>query len=230
MQLVTERRTLQVLAVNVGTPTELTDERSGRTTMTGIVKHRVVASEVEVGTINIAGDRQADRTNHGGVDKAVYCYPHDHLPAWRQEYGYPPSGRDAPFGENLSLHGAAEDDIRIGDRWRWGDVVLEVAQPRWPCFKLGLHAGQSDFPVRLIKNERSGWYCRVVAEGMAPTTDARLELIRRDDTAPTIRQAFQAAKGVLSEDHALRLASAPELATSWRGMILARYRTSAQGS
>lgn len=219
----TETKTLTLIAVNTGTPSPLIDTRTGKETMTGIVKHTVPASTVQVGVTNIWGDQQADLEHHGGADKAVYCYPHDHLPTWREEIGYP-DGQPAPFGENLSLLGATEDDIHVGDRWQWGHVVLEVAQPRWPCFKLGLHADLHDLPVRLIESERSGWYYRVMTEGAAPTVDARLSLMHRDPQAPTVREAFQAAKGLLSPDDAIRIANAPELAIAWRRMILNRYR------
>jgi len=213
---------LTLIAVNVGTPSELLDDRTGKSTLTGIVKQRVPPPTVQVDSLNIEGDRQADLRNHGGVDKAVYCYSHDHLPAWRDEIGYPDDS-DAPFGENLSIRGAAEDDIHIGDRWQWGEVVLEVAQPRWPCFKLGLLSGLHDLPARLINNERSGWYFRVLEQGSASAADASLTLINRIDGAPTVRAAFQAARGLLPPDHAHRIATMPELAAAWRHTITTRY-------
>lgn len=214
--------TLPIIAVNVGLPAPLPDARTGKVTMTGISKHAVTADHVTVRFTNILGDGQADLQNHGGPDKAVYCYSHEHLPAWRSEIGYP-GDRRAPFGENLSVTGAIEDCAHIGDRWQWGDVVLEVAQPRWPCFKLGLHSGLHDLPARLIANERSGWYCRVVTEGDAPTTDACLTLLRHAIDAPTVRKAFQAARGLLPPDDALRISGTSALADRWRRMILRRY-------
>lgn len=215
-------RTVRLIAVNVGTPVPLTGDRTGKVTLTGIVKHTVLTPVVAVGFTNIAGDRQADLKNHGGPDKAVYCYSHDHLAAWRGEIGYPDE-RQAPFGENLSLSGTTEDDVHIGDRWQWGGVVLEVAQPRWPCFKLGLHAQRHMLPAELIESERSGWYCRVVVEGEAPTSGT-LILLHRDDGAPTVHDAFQAAKGALPRELALQIAQTPTLAQRWRDMILRRNR------
>ncbi|CAN5678793.1 MOSC domain-containing protein [soil metagenome] len=220
---------LPIVAVNVGTPAALTDSRTGKVAMTGIVKRTVDAASVTVGFTNILGDGQADLQNHGGPDKAVYCYSHDHLAAWRDEIGYP-DDRQAPFGENLSVIGATEDDVHIGDRWRWGNVVLEIAQPRWPCFKLGLHAGLHDLPARLIANERCGWYCRVIVEGRASTVDSCLTLLHRNDDAPTVREAFQASRGLLPPDRVDRIASNTELAISWRQKILRRYeRTATEG-
>lgn len=212
---------MELIAVNVGMPAPLPDGRTGRTVLSGIRKHRVCLPLVQVDEVNIEGDGQADLDNHGGVDKAVYCYSHDHLPAWMAEIGYG-EDRDAPFGENLSLRGAIESDVQIGDRWQWGEAILEVAQPRWPCFKLGLHAGDPGLPARLIESERSGWYCRVIATGTAPTS-GRLELVHREATAPTVREAFQAARSRLDRDRAMAIAATPALASSWRSMIVRRY-------
>lgn len=223
MALASTQRRLQIIAVNVGTPAPMTDARTGRVTMTGIGKQSVSADIVTVGFTNIFGDGQADLKNHGGLDKAVYCYSHDHLAAWRRETGYP-HDRESPFGENLSVIGATEDDVHIGDQWQWGDVMLEVAQPRWPCFKLGLHSGLFDLPALLIASERSGWYCRVIVEGHASTVNSCLTLLHRNDDAPTVRDSFQAARGIMSRDAALRVAEASALANRWRDMIHHRYR------
>lgn len=212
---------MKLLAVNVGLPSPLRDERTGREVLSGIRKAPVAAPEVMVRSLNIDGDGQADLTAHGGVDKAVYCYPHDHLPAWEDELGYG-TGSPAPFGENLSVLGVTEDDVRIGDRWRWGEAVLEVAQPRWPCFKLGLHSGHRDLPAWLISTERSGWYCRVVIEGMAPT-GGELTLLHRDPEAPTVHETFRAAKGLVTAERVAAIASHPALAGRWRSMIEKRY-------
>lgn len=198
---------MELIAVNVGMPAPLPDGRTGRTVLSGIRKHRVGLPLVQVDEVNIEGDGQADLDNHGGVDKAVYCYSHDHLPAWMAEIGYG-EDRDAPFGENLSLRGAIESDVQIGDRW--------------PCFKLGLHAGDPGLPARLIESERSGWYSRVIATGTAPTS-GRLELVHREATAPTVREAFQAARSRLDRDRAMAIAATPALASSWRSMIVRRY-------
>lgn len=212
---------MELVAVNVGRPAPLLDTRTGRTVLSGIRKRRVDIPTVQVGTRNIDGDGQADLENHGGIDKAIYSYALDHLPAWIAEIGY---GTDieAPFGENLSIKGLTEEDVRIGDRWRWGDAVLEIAQPRWPCFKLGLHSGHRELPARLIESERSGWYARVVTTGDAPAS-GHLQLVHRIDTAPTVREAFRAARGKLDREQASAVAAFPALARRWREMIWRRY-------
>jgi MOSC domain-containing protein YiiM len=212
---------VRLLAVNVGRPAPLRDDRTGREVLSGIRKRPVTQPDVAVRVLNIDGDGQADLTAHGGVDKAVYCYPHDHLPAWEAEIDYGP-GVPAPFGENLSVLGLTEGDVRIGDRWRWGEAVLEIAQPRWPCFKLGLHAGHRDLPALLIASERSGWYCRVATEGIAPAS-GELTPVYRDPGAPTVHETFRAAKGLVEPERAEVIAAHPALAARWRAMIAKRY-------
>jgi MOSC domain-containing protein YiiM len=213
---------MRLLQVNVGQPAELVDTDHDRTVLSGIGKQRVDEDHVCVGQTNIDGDGQADLKNHGGIDKAVYVYTHDHLDDWQAEIAYGRS-RDAPFGENLSISGLTEDDVFIGDRWQWGEVVLEIAQPRWPCSKLGLHSEHRDMPVRLIDSERSGWYCRVLSIGQA-ATGGTIDVIHNDDLRVSVREAFTSAKGAAHVDRARAIAAHPRLAASWRDMILARYR------
>ncbi len=212
---------MKLIGVNVSEPVPLLDDRTGRTVLSGIGKRRVTAGTVSVGTTNIAGDGQGDLVAHGGIDKAVYVYPHDHVPAWMAQIGYGESC-DAPFGENLSVIGLIEDAVHVGDRWAWGDVVLEISQPRWPCFKLGLHSGHRDLPARLIESERSGWYARVLQVGRAPVT-GELTRVHRVPDAPSVLDAFRAARGLVCPDGAMRVAEAPTLAAQWRQMIERRY-------
>jgi len=172
----------------------------------------VTSDTVFVGATDIAGDSQADLSVHGGVDKAVYAYPADHWPWWEREYAL--LCAPAIFGENLTLEGADETAVRIGDRFRWGEALLEVSQPRGPCYKLGIHA-HPDTPRIMTLSARCGWYYRVLEEGNAP---ARAMLIRVHESAsPSVRDAFLAAYHPRIEQAARRAVfEAPELAESWR--------------
>ena len=109
-------------------------------------------------TGNLAGDAQADLLVHGGSDKALYTYPSEHLAAWSSELG--DALGPAPFGENLSTSGVLEADVRVGDVWRWNDAVMQICQPRWPCFKLALHRQRADIQKLMRGNGRTGWYHR----------------------------------------------------------------------
>ena len=125
---------MRVLPVNVGMPREVI--WNGTPVLTGIFKVPV-PGPVRVDPMNLAGDKQADLTVHGGVGKAVYGYPVEHYQNWRHEL---PQTRFfwGLFGENLSTEGLLEENLCIGDRVRIGSTVLAVTQPRLPCYKLEL--------------------------------------------------------------------------------------------
>lgn len=204
--------TIAVRAVAVGTPTVIGQNRKGDV-ISGIRKRLVTTETVRVGRLNIEGDGQADLKNHGGVDKAVYCYPSEHLPFWKSELGY--GAGEAPFGENLSTLNITEEDARIGDIWRWGSVVLQVSQPRWPCYKLVLHSGQRDMVKRFVDSGRSGWYLRVLEPGSAGRAEP-IVLEARDPNAISVRMAFDAARGTLDAAAIAEINAHPALAEAWR--------------
>jgi MOSC domain-containing protein YiiM len=205
---------MRLLATSVGRP-RFIGSANGRPVLSGIVKTRVTDDTIFVGATNIAGDEQADLTVHGGPDKAVYLYPSEHWPWWENAHGIP--CRANSFGENLTLEGADETEIHIGDRLRWGDALLEVSQPRGPCYKLGISL-REDAPMRMTVSARCGWYCRVVIEGQAPVSG---EIARVHESAsPNVRDAFVALyhprvpRALLEAVHA-----APALAESWKSAV-----------
>ena len=121
-----------IARVNVSGPRPL--GRPGSRIMSSIAKERVNDEHLALSVLNLDGDDQSDREVHGGVDKAVYAYPCEHLAGWAVDLDQPllADSPTAPFGENISTIGATEDDVCIGDVWRWGTAVLQVAQPRCP--------------------------------------------------------------------------------------------------
>lgn len=151
---------MKIVAVNVGTP--ITTEWLGRPVTSAIWKHPVTGP-VRVEGVNLHGDDQADRRVHGGPDKAVYAYSVEDYEWWGVE---PPS-----FGENLTTQGIDLNGCCIGDRWRVGTTLLEVAQPRQPCFKLGMRMGDEQFPGRFEAAERAGAYLRIVEAGVIEAGD-----------------------------------------------------------
>ena len=156
---------LELVSVNVTKPRFLGLHRGQRIT-SGIAKRPVDAEFLWLDHLNLEGDAQADLEVHGGPDKAVHAYPSEHLPAWRAELGQ--ESGPAAFGENLTTAGGTEDDVCIGDHWLWGDAVLEVCQPRTPCFKLAMHRGRGDMGRLLRQSGRTGWYLRVLQPGRVP--------------------------------------------------------------
>src|SRR5881628_2497792 len=124
---------MSVISANVGLPQNiLIGERS---VATGIFK-QPVGGRVRVGKVNLDGDRQADLRVHGGPDKAVYAYAHEDTAFWERELGRELG--PAAFGENLTTEGMDLTNAPIGERWAVGSALLEVCQPRFPCFKLGI--------------------------------------------------------------------------------------------
>lgn len=163
---------LEVVSLNVGLPRVV--DWKGRKVNTGIFKEPV-AHPVFARQLNLDGDRQADLTVHGGPDKAVYAYPAEHYPRWRQEL----PGLEIPFamfGENLTTTGLNEETVFIGDHFRVGEAVLVATQPRQPCYKLGIRFGLPEVLKRFVQTGRSGFYFKVVKEGEIAPGD-RIELL-----------------------------------------------------
>src|SRR5262245_11346180 len=123
----------QVVSVNVGQVESI--QHRGRTVTTAIAK-RPVSGRVATNGVNLVGDDQADRSVHGGPDRAVYAYATEDLEWWAAALGRPVG--PGSMGENLSTRGVEVTGAVVGERWRAGTVTLEVAAPRVPCFKLGI--------------------------------------------------------------------------------------------
>lgn len=149
-----------VLSVNVGATRQI--EHDGRLVTTGIWKKPVDGRSFVRG-VNIEGDDQGDRRVHGGVDKAVYAYASEDYEWWKERLGREVGA--GTFGENITTVGIDVARAVVGQRWALPDLVLEVSQPRLPCFKLGIRMGDPEFPDRFKEAERFGTYLRIVREG-----------------------------------------------------------------
>ncbi|MEQ1754515.1 MAG: MOSC domain-containing protein [Micropepsaceae bacterium] len=219
---------MELLSVNVGLP-QLLGVWQGEPISSGIRKFPVGADSVAVRSINIDGDGQADRTLHGGPDKAVYAYPTDHWPWWYAQHDFETA--PASFGENLTLRGADETEVRIGDRFSWGaHVVLEVSQPRAPCFKFALLTGREDLSAYMTVTAKSGWYFRVLQAGTAPTRGL-LERLNTDQAQPTVHEAFVAVYHPrVASDVVQRVLDAPSLAEVWRAGLVRRLKAAGYGA
>ncbi len=200
---------LKLLSVNIAKP-KIIATVNGEAVMSAIGK-RPVHGPVFVSETGIEGDEVADRLKHGGPDKAVYVYPADHWPWWEGEHNL--ACAPATFGENLTLQGADETQMRIGDRFQWGEAVLEVAQPRGPCFKLAIHTGNPRAPQIMTLSGRTGWYCRVLQPGRAGANFVRIAT----GDAPSVREAFFARHDPAApRELVARVVACPALAENWR--------------
>lgn len=204
-----------ILSVNVGLP-RIIAEVDGVGVVSGIAKRPIAGPTIAVGFTQIEGDGQADLSVHGGADKAVYAYPTANWPWWQQVHAV--GCEPGSMGENLTLDGATEDDIAIGDRFRWGSVLLEVSQPRAPCFKLALHTRRPDVPGLMTASARCGWYFRVVEEGRAEVY-ATLSRVFASG-GPSVRETFRALFDRRTpRSRAVEIAAWPSLAAAWhRGL------------
>ena len=177
---------------------------------------RPIAGAVRLSRLNLEGDGQADLRYHGGPDMAVLAYAADHYAAWREELDWP----DLPlggFGENLSIGGANEDRTCIGDVWRAGSAVLQVASPRKPCHKIADFWGRPELLQAVARTGRVGWYLRVLEEGSLQAGDA-VDLIDRPHAEWTVRRASEAARARRGPE-ALALAQVPALSERWRAWL-----------
>lgn len=149
-----------------------------------------VSGPVKIGFLGLEGDEQADLTVHGGPDKALHHYPNDHYARWSEGRDDDPvlAGPGA-FGENIATLGLTEDKVCIGDRFRLGSALIEISQGRQPCWKQGERLHWPALPALMVKERRSGWYYRVIEEGMTEPGET-LSMVARPLPDWTVRRVF----------------------------------------
>ncbi len=207
---------LLVLSVNVGQPRPI-GTINGELVQSAIAKQPIANTEIEDTPTNLGGDSQADLTVHGGTDKAIYAYSANHWPWWLSEHNL--DSAPGTFGENLTITGATETTIHIGDQFSWGSALLEVSQPRQPCFKLNMHTAREDTSALLTISGRCGWYLRVREPGMAPSEAPLIRTL--ESNGPTIRDAFTAAFNRRTDAQTRqKIADHPALAAAWRATLI----------
>ena len=200
-----------ILSLNVGLPREVADRK--RIVRTGIFKEPVSGPRLLTRS-QLEGDGQADLENHGGVDKAAYAYSADHYAYWQRELDRPlPFGQ---FGENFTVTGLSEERAYIGDVFRVGGALVEVTQPRVPCFKLGLRMGDPGFVAVFLKSLRSGFSLRVLEEGRVAAGD-RFERQREGPGRVSVVEALRLLYFEKDDlDGARRVLDVPALSAAWR--------------
>jgi MOSC domain-containing protein YiiM len=201
---------MKIIHVSVGEPQEV--EFEGKRVLTSIFKSPV-EGKVEVRLQNIDGDRQSDLTVHGGRNKAIYVYSIDYYEGWSKELGAE-SLQIAQFGENLTVSGGRDNEVRIGSRYRFGEVEATVTQPRLPCFKLGIRMNDKTFPKTFWDRGRLGFYLRVDKEGSLGQGDS-IELIEQPEHDITIRRLFDIAKHGGPDDAVDAMAKLAHLDSGW---------------
>ena len=203
---------MKVVSVNISTPKAV--EHEGRMVSTGIY-NEPVTGRVMVHKLNLEGDGQADLSVHGGVNKAVYVYDLDSYRYWRQELGRDDLA-NGHFGENLTVEGMPDDQIHIGDIYRIGSALLEVTQPRTPCFKLEMKMGLPGFSRQFLISGRLGFYFRVLEEGEVGAGDP-VERIEVGPERITVREFARLFYFDYDNQERIRqVLSLPSLPPEWR--------------
>lgn len=204
-----------LISVNVGRPAVIGTAGDGP--VLSAIGKAPVTGPVRVSGVNLDGDDQADRTVHGGPDKAVYAYATEDLAFWTAELGREVG--PAAVGENLTTEGLDVSGAVVGERWRVGTTLLEVCQPRLPCFKLGVRFGDPRLPKRFGAARRPGAYLRILEEGALQAGDA-VEVLDRPAHGVTVAEVAAAVLGDRSLD--ARALQAPQLAAMVRDFLAAR--------
>lgn len=200
--------TAKVISVNVGRTRQFEYEKHAA--QSAIWKYPITGRVAARG-VNLVGDEQADRRAHGGPDKAIYAYAIEDTRWWEQQIGRPLSY--ANFGENLTTEGIDVNGALVGERWQIGSTVLEISEPRVPCWRLGVRMNDKLFPRLFTEALRPGSYLRIVVEGELGAGD-EIRIIERPNHTMTIRDVFR----IYTRDHAEveRLLTIPQLSESWK--------------
>jgi MOSC domain-containing protein YiiM len=177
---------MKVISTNLGSPT--TFVWNGQEEQTGIFKKPV--SEALSLTINdVSKDTVIDRVHHAGLNKACYLFASDNYPYWKKLYP-DLEWNWGMFGENLTVEGLDESTMRVGDIYKLGSALVQVSQPREPCYKLGVRFGTQDILRQFIDHNRPGTYVRILEEGEVKTGDV-LELQQQSQNTLTTQQFYE---------------------------------------
>ena len=207
---------MQIVSINVGKP----EPQIYRGHLVSTAGHKQPVASAMLRFTNLDGDRQADLKNHGGPDKAVCVYSFDHYPYWESVFGR----KLAPgaFSENFTISGLRESEVCLGDTFRAGEALVQISQPRKPCSKLAGKHARKDLPALIHANGFSGFYLRVLTEGMVRAGDA-FEPAARHPMGVTIEFANQVMYEHRDDlDSLRRLLAVPELSDAWRKTLLER--------
>lgn len=207
-----------ILSVNVGEPRKVPY-------LAGDVLTSIFKSPVEgrraVRPHNIEGDRQSDLTVHGGPAKAIYCYPSEHYAWWREQLPDHDLSVFGRFGENLTTEGLLESDVFIGDVFRAGTALLQVTQPRMPCFKLGIRFNLGTMVKLFWKSGRSGIYFSILEAGDVAAGDP-IERTARGPEEISIADVVRLYRGDETSPELFDRAMRAPLSGSWKEEIRER--------
>jgi MOSC domain-containing protein YiiM len=204
----------RLLSIQVGLPALHRDPDAGKSWRTGFWK-APVDGPVWLGKTNLVGDAQAALGIHGGPDKAVLGYAASHYPLWRAELEWPDIAFGA-FAENFTLDDLAEESVCLGDVYAVGDAVVQISQPRSPCWKIARRWQRPDLTERVEATGRTGWYHRVLQEGAVQAGQSVALLERPHPEWSIARVAATARDRKRHPEAAAELRALPALSAAWR--------------
>ena len=173
-----------VVSTNIGKRTRI--QWRGKDVETGIFKTSVPS--IYLGSVDVEGDQVVDRKYHGGIDKASYLYSNDHYSFWKEKY--PDLNWEfGMLGENITIDGLDESKMNIGDVYQLGEAIIQIAQPRQPCFKLGIKFGTQLVIKAFINAPYPGVYVKVLEEGKVKAGD-KMQLIRANSSHVGLVEVF----------------------------------------
>lgn len=211
-------KNIRILSLNIlGKPEVIVADH--QSVKTAYCKIPIETESIELGMTSFAGDMVQDKKHHGGNDKAICCYNSDHFARWKNELGF--NLRAAAFGENLTLTGesALETNVYIGDRYQLGDAIVEVSEPRGPCYVIGIRYNYKQFPVHLQKTGFTGYYLRTIKPGLVKKADNLIHLSSHPEKISVMDVNHVRYHDAKNKEWIARLVNLKELSTDWREMF-----------
>jgi MOSC domain-containing protein YiiM len=212
---------MQVLSIQVGLPQTYTRQSeigAANNGWTTAFAKRPVSGPVWVGKNNLEGDGQGSPQTHGGVEKACCVYPWEHYSYWQARLDLPNATYGA-FAENFTTQGLLETEVCIGDTFAFGGAVIQVSQPRPPCWRLSRWWGIKDFVARMEQTGRTGWYLRVLQEGIVKA-GGQVKLVERNFPEWTVTIAHELMCATEPDVKRIKaLMACPPLSESWRDAL-----------
>lgn len=217
------KKRMKLFSLQVGTPKKFGHEDAtdlmDKEWTSGIFKEPI-EGPVFAKQTGLVGDGQADLKNHGGPDKAINAYPREHFVYWKEQLGL--ECLPGAFGENFTTQGLLETDAFIGDVFKIGEIIVQVTQPRQPCWKLARKWRVKNLAALVQKTGYTGWYFRVLNEGKVVAPD-EFELLERPHPEWSVAKANNIMHNMKTDwDASLQLGSCPALSKSWASSLITR--------
>lgn len=209
---------ISIISINIlGKPEVISSEY--QSVKTAFRKIPIETEGIQLGMTSFVGDMVQDKKHHGGNDKAICCYNSDHFKKWKDELGFDLT--PAAFGENLTLEGdsALENNLFIGDRYQLGEAIVEVSEPRGPCYVIGIRYNYKQFRVHLQQTGLTGYYMRTIRTGLVKKTDKLVHISSHPEKISVMDVNHVRYHDSKNKEWVERLVNLKELSRDWREMF-----------